>query len=73
MKRVTMGLSPADVENTETISRRFQSRSKASAVGTALSITAALTRELEKGNEILVRTPSGEFKQMVFAGYHPVK
>ena len=71
MKRVTMGLTPTDIENTSRIEKSFSTRSKASAVGTALSVAATITQELQNGNQILVRTPNGEIKQMVFAGFNP--
>jgi len=70
MQRVTMGLEDSHIAYVEKIKRRFNTRSKAGAVGTALSIASTISDELEAGNEILLRDPSGGVKKLVFTGFH---
>ena len=55
-------------KNTETLSRRLHSRSKASAVSNALSIAEGITRSIERGEEVLIRTKDGSLERVFIAG-----
>ena len=68
MTKVTMNLTDRDVENTETLSRRLHSRSKASAVSSALAIAEGITRSIERGEEVLIRTKDGSLERVFIAG-----
>jgi len=70
MQRVTMGLEDIHLQYTQKIKERFNTRSNTGAVGTALSIASTISDELEAGNEILLRDPSGGVKKLVFTGFH---
>ena len=68
MRKVTMNLTERDIENTEALSRRLQSRSKASAVSSALAIAEGITRSIERGEEVLIRTKNGTLERVFIAG-----
>lgn len=68
MRKVTMNLTERDIENTEALSRRLQSRSKASAVSSALAIAEGITRSIERGEEVLIRTKDGTLERVFIAG-----
>ena len=68
MTKVTMNLTDRDITNTETLTRRLHSRSKASAVSSALAIAEGITRRIESGEEVLVRKKDGSVEQVFIAG-----
>ena len=68
MRKVTMNLTERDIENTEALSRRLQSRSKASAVRSALAIAEGITRSIERGEEVLIRTRDGSLERVIITG-----
>ena len=51
MRKVTMNLTDQDIRNTETLTARLHSRSKALTVSSALAITEGLTRKIAEGGE----------------------
>ena len=65
MPKVTMGLTDRDVLNTEKIRTALDARSNAHAVSIALSLTAFLIDQLQRGNDLLLRSPSGELQKVV--------
>ena len=68
MTKVTMNLTERDIKNTETLSQRLHSRSKASAVSSALAIAEGITRSIERGEEVLIRTKDGTLERVFIAG-----
>lgn len=68
MTKVTMNLTDRDVANTEILTRRLHSRSKASAVSSALAIAEGITRSIERGEEVLIRTKDGSLERVFIAG-----
>ena len=68
MTKVTMNLTERDIKNTETLSQRLHSRSKASAVSSALAIAEGITRSIERGEEVLIRTKDGTMERVFIAG-----
>ena len=68
LRKVTMSLSEWDVSNTETLVRRLHSRNKAAAVSTALAITEGLTRQIEQGEELMIRKKDGTLEKVMIAG-----
>jgi hypothetical protein len=64
MVKVTMSLTDRDVANTEKIRNALDARSNAQAVSVALSLTAFVVDQLQKGNELLLRTPQGETQKI---------
>lgn len=68
MTKVTMNLTERDIKNTETLSQRLHSRSKASAVSSALAIAEGITRSIERGEEVLIRTKDGTMERVFITG-----
>ena len=68
IKKVTMGLTSKDIQNTDAVFNAFNVRSKASAVSTALELTSAIATELKKGSKIIIETKSGERKELHITG-----
>ena len=68
MTKVTMNLTNRDIENTKTLTRRLHARSKASAVSSALAIAEGITRSIERGEEVLIRTKDGSLERVLIAG-----
>lgn len=68
MTKVTMNLTERDIKNTQNLTRRLQSRSKASAVSSALAIADGITRSIERGEEVLIRTKDGTLERVFIAG-----
>ena len=68
LTKVTMNLTDRDVANTEILTRRLHSRSKASAVSSALAIAEGITRSIERGEEVLIRTKDGSLERVFIAG-----
>ena len=71
MTKVSMNLTDRDIENTETLARRLHSRSKASAVSSALAIAEGITRSIEHGDEVLIRTKHGDLERVIITGVIP--
>lgn len=67
MTKVTMNLTERDIKNTETLSRRLHSPSKASAVSSALAIAEGITGSMERGEEVLIRTKDGIMERVLIA------
>ncbi|MCY4156554.1 MAG: hypothetical protein OXF66_03845 [Gammaproteobacteria bacterium] len=68
MTKVTMNLTDRDIKNTETLTKRLHSRSKASAVSSALAIAEGITRSIERGEEVLIRTKDGALERVLITG-----
>ena len=68
MKKVTMNLTEQDIRNTETLTARLHSRSKALTVSSALAITEGLTRKIEEGGELMIRKKDGTMETVVITG-----
>ena len=68
MTKVTMNLTERDIKNTETLSQRLHSRSKASAVSSALAIAEGITRSIERGEEVLIRAKDGTMERVFITG-----
>ena len=68
LKKVTMALTERDIRNTETLVERLHARNKASAVSSALAIAEGLTREVEKGGELMIRKSDGTVDNVVIVG-----
>ena len=73
MPKVTMSLTDRDAENTEKIRQALQARSNAHAVSIALSLTAFLVEQLQRGNEVLLRTPEGELQKVIMTELAPIR
>jgi hypothetical protein len=67
MPKVTMSLTDRDVANTGKIRSTVAARSNAHAVSIALSLTGFLVDQLQKQNELLLRSPGGEMFKVVMA------
>ncbi len=67
-KKVTMNLTERDIEITEELSKKLNSRSKASTVSSALAITYELTRLLGDGSALLRRNRDGSMERIVITG-----
>lgn len=68
LTKVTMNLTAKDVENTERLRDRFQSRSNAEAVSAALSISSSLVDLVKKGDEVYIKTKDGETEKIIITG-----
>lgn len=68
LTKVTMNVTQHDIENTEALQHRLHSRSKASAVSSALVIADEITRIVERGEELLVRKKDGSMNRLIIPG-----
>ncbi len=68
LTKVTMNLTDRDIAHTEALQRRLHSRSKASAVSSALAIAEDFTRRLERGEQILIREKDGSVQRVLLPG-----
>ena len=68
LKRVTMQLAERDFQNAEELLKRFNAQNKAEVVSNALSITEGLTREVQNGNEIIIRRRDGALCPVTIKG-----
>ena len=68
LRKVTMNLTYRDIENTASLSRRLHSRTKASAVSSALAIAEGITKRIAHGEEVLIRRKDGSVERMFIAG-----
>lgn len=70
LTKVTMNLTDKDIRNTEKLTEKLHTRSKAEAVSAALSITSSLSEMLEgKGNkELIIRDDSGKIEKIIIPG-----
>ena len=66
--KVTMNLTERDVKNTEKLTARLHSRSKAATVSTALSVTAALADIIEGGGTLMIRNQDGSMEGLTIIG-----
>jgi len=66
--KVSMNLTERDVENTEYLSKKLHSRSKADAVSAALSITTSLAEYLKKGDQLILRKKDGTTERLIIPG-----
>ncbi len=71
MPKVTMSLTDRDAANTEMLHRVLDARSNAHAVSIALSLTAFVVSELQKGNELVVRSPNGDLMKVIMPELAP--
>ncbi len=55
-------------KNTEMLSEKLHTRSKAEAVSAALNITAFLSKKLDNGNELIIKNKTGEMEQIFIPG-----
>jgi hypothetical protein len=58
--RVSMRLTPRDVENTNLLEQSLAARSKADAISQALGIARVIVEAIQKGDQVLVRRPGSE-------------
>ena len=63
-----MNLTQRDIANTEALLARLHSRSRASAVSSALVIAEEITKKLEHGEQVLVRKKDGSIEQVFIPG-----
>ena len=68
LTKVTMNLTQRDIENAELLQRRLDSRSKASAVSSALVIAEGITERVELGEQVLIRKKDGSMEQVLIPG-----
>lgn len=68
LRKVTMNLTDRDIRNTESLSEKLHTRSKAEAVSAALSITSSLSEMLEGGKELIIRNRNGEIEKVIIPG-----
>lgn len=68
LTKVTMNLTERDIENTEALQQRLHSRSKASAVSSALVIAEEITKRLELGEQVLVRKKDKSMERVFIPG-----
>ncbi len=66
--KVTMSLTERDVKNTEKLTERLHSRSKAATVSTALSVTAELADIIRDGGTLMVRNRDGSMQGLAIIG-----
>ena len=67
-----MNLTEQDIRNTETLTARLHSRSKALTVSSALAIAEGLTRKIADGGELIVRKKDGSMETVIIAGLNGV-
>jgi hypothetical protein len=60
-----MALTPRDADNAERILKTTSARSKAHAVGIALSLTRYVIERLLSGAELAIRNRDGKFERVV--------
>ena len=63
-----MNLTDQDIRNTETLSARLHSRSKALTVSSALAIAEGLTRKIAEGGELIIRKKDGSMETVMITG-----
>lgn len=63
--KVTMNLTQRDVRNTESLQGFMNTRTKAQAVSTALSVTKALAENMKPGSELLIRQKDGSMEKII--------
>jgi hypothetical protein len=70
LHRVTMNLTKRDIQAVENLERKFNSRSKAQAVSSALALSASIIDMLDiPGNELVYRPKgSDEYHRVVITG-----
>ena len=68
LTKVTMNLTQRDIENAEILQQRLDSRSKASAVSSALVIAEGITERVELGEQVLIRKKDGSVEQVLIPG-----
>lgn len=68
LRKVTMNLTERDIEITNRLTKKLDSRSKASTVSSALSVMDDLTRLVEDGGELYRRKKDGSMERLVIMG-----
>lgn len=68
LRKVTMNLTERDVRNTEKLTEKLHTRSKAEAVSAALSITSSLSEMLEGDKELIIRDKKGDIEKIIIPG-----
>ena len=68
MKKVTMNLTDRDVTIAEELTKKLNSRSKASTVSNALAITNELADLVGDGGTLLRRNSDGSMERIVITG-----
>ena len=68
LRKVTMNLTDRDIEITEELTKKLNSRSKASTVSSALAITNELTKLLGDGSALLRRNRDGSMERIIITG-----
>ena len=68
LKKVTMNLTERDIEITDKLTKKLNSRSKASTVSSALAIMDALNEATEDGGTLLVRGRNGLMERLIIPG-----
>jgi len=71
--KVTMNLTDRDVRNTEMLSQKLHTRSKAEAVSAALNITSFLSKKLEEGTELIIKNKHGDMEKIYIPGFNEPK
>ncbi len=61
--RVSMRLTPGDVETTEMLTRALDARSKADAISQALAIARTIVERIQRGDEVLIRRPGSDYAE----------
>jgi ADP-ribosylglycohydrolase len=65
---ITMKLTDRDFINTEKLSKKLNTHSKAEAVSAALSITTSLSELLEGEKELIIRNKQGDIEKVIIPG-----
>ena len=68
LKKVTMNLTDRDVGNAEMLQDLLRARNKASAVSSALSLTAVLATRIERGEKLYLRGEDGLTERVFMPG-----
>ena len=68
MKKISMNLTDQDIRNTESLTVRLNSRSKASTVSSALAIAEGIAKKISEGGELIVRKRDGSLETMIITG-----
>jgi hypothetical protein len=66
--KVTMNLTKRDIENTEKLSEKLHTGSKAEAVSAALGIASSLSDLLQDDKELFIRNKNGEIEKVIIPG-----
>ena len=66
--KLTMNLTERDIKNADILQQRLDSRSKASAVSSALVIAEGITERVELGEQVLIRKKDGSIEQVLIPG-----